>query len=145
MTKSKSKKLFGAFLAIIFIFSSCFIVGNAANTKDEPWTFIFSSAIKHTAARRKQNSTKIYFKVTSTYSGYSFTATPMGYAPGVGPGTDIYGYAALGPSRTISGTGTYYLANDIYQEGFTYAAVRGYSSSAFSANGVWSPDNSSGY
>ena len=116
----------------------------ANNCTDTSFTFTYGVSMKYTAARAKMDTSKLYMKCNSvSKSGASYTAHAIGTNSSSSIGSDcsrgyIYNFGA--------GT-TYYMTSWVKEEGYSMARIGASPnySYGFTANGVWSPDNCSGY
>lgn len=111
----------------------------ASNYHDTTYEFYFrsSAGISETELREKEDDTSAYMKCTSTEHPYTASVV------GVYKDSSIRYDASGGHRYTFySGTVTK-LINYVYENNFSYAAIRAlrsYSSSYY-ATGLWSPDS----
>lgn len=142
----KAKKVVGAMMLGVMLFGvTGALQANANNWQDTSFTFSFSNGQKYTAVRAKQDTSKLYMKVNSITSGTSYTAHAVGCAS---TSTSTYVDCSRGYSYKFSSAGqSYYMTSWVYENGYRYARIAGSPNYAyaFSASGVWSPDNLNGY
>lgn len=116
----------------------------ANNCTDTSFSFTFANSMKYTSARAKNDTSKIYMKCNSvSKSGATYTAHAIGTNSTSTTGADCSG----GYTYNFGAGTTRYMTNWVNENGYTYARIGAspnYSYS-FTAKGVWSPDNCSGY
>ena len=140
------KKVLGTVLLSAMVFS---VAGNASvlanNWEDTNFSFTFNNAQKYTAARKKEDTSKMYMKCNSITANRSYTAHAIGCK--TASSSDRVD-CSRGYAYTFNSAGQhYYMTNFVKENGYNYARIAANPNYAnqFSASGVWSPDNVNGY
>lgn len=145
--KNKVKKVIGIGL-LCFMLTT--IVGSvpalANNWRDKPFTFEFSNAAWSTGGRPKEDNSKMYMKCTGIRAESSYTAHPVGsYSTSPSSGVNC---TYNNHTYQFKSAGQYhYMYNLVYERKYPYGAIVASPDYvfAFTATGVWSPDNLNQY
>lgn len=133
------KKIFSIVLCSMFLLSMDFMPVSASNHSDTPLTWNFSNGGGRQTAtqRRKDNTTSVYQKCTSTK--YSYTSYVIGAKTSTGAVTN-----ASGGNSYVFNSGTVrYMINYVKEWGYSYAGLNARPSNSYTYNAaiLWSPDS----
>lgn len=140
------KKVIGSFLLAVMLFSTVGdVVALANNSYDTSYDFSFNGQVLYTTYREKTDRSKAYMKCNSITSNRAYTAHVMGRTS---PISGVLTDCSNGYTYYFDHAGDYhYMINYVDEWGYNFACIAAApdSSYSFSASGVWSPDNASGY